>query len=165
MNRLKTYSAVTATSAVLLLSGCVPSVEDAGGTAGSDSLKITQNGNGYTLEWDKKSDGYSEVGIDSGSVGEGERADTLVVSDNYDGKHTLACAVESYSSSSVSVGCYGDGPDFMGGTREIEKHFPVYEGTLYAFYLTYGAMSSERRSDDSGYRLRYSDGALIITKP
>ena len=165
MNRLKTYSAVMATSALLLLSGCVPSVEDAGSTSGSDSLKITQNEEGFSLEWNKKSDGYSEVGLDSGSVGEGERADKLVVSDNYDGKHTLECAVTSYGSSSVTVGCFGEGPDFMGGTREIEKSFSLSDDILYRFYQTYGAMTSERYSEDSGYRLSYSGGMLQITKP
>lgn len=170
MKHATTVTGTMITAAMLAFGGCgLPSVEDEmssfGGSSGTDKLEVTQKGGGFTLIWEKRSSGYSEVGLDSGYVGNGERADKLVVSDNYSGRHTLACAIESYSSSSVSVGCYGEGPDFMGGTHEIEQHFSVSDGTLYRFYQTYGAMSSERYSKDSGYRLSYSDGTLNVTKP
>lgn len=135
-----------------------------GSGGGKDKLVVNQNGSGFTLEWNKNSSGYSEVGLDSGTVGNAERAETKVVSDNYTGKHTLTCGIGSYGSSYVSVNCYGTGPDFMGGTHDITADFKVEEGKTYIFYQTYGAFSSERHSDDTGYRMRYDNGSLNISK-
>lgn len=179
MKHTTTLTSMLATAALLAFSGCgLPSADTgistdgfsdsgsaSGGSSGSDSLKITQQGKGFTLVWNKKSSGYSEVGLDSGYVGDGKRAGKLVVSDNYTGRHTLNCMIDAYGSSYVSVGCYGEGPDVLGGTREIEQHFTVSDATAYRFYQTYGALSSQRHSKDSGYRLRYSSGTLNITKP
>jgi hypothetical protein len=136
-----------------------------GGSGGSDSLSVKQDGaQGFYMEWNKKSGGYSEVGLSASPLGSGERAQTQLLTDNFTGKHTLACGYSRENETYVYFDCYGTGPSVTGGTRQIAGTVFMAKRAEFSLYLTYGASSSGRHSDDTGYRLRYDNGSLSVKK-
>jgi hypothetical protein len=162
----------------LLMSGLVGCVEDEFSSAGSsytgsnsntgvgdisggpdsstdDKLTITSLGSqSFHIDWDKKTQGYSEViYTDNSNLSDKVRGNDFLT-DNYKGLHSLDCYLNG-----GYFQCQGTGPSMLGGSHSISARLNLNSGVTYYIRVSEGF---DHYHGPVLYTMRYSGGILSI---
>ena len=146
---------LTTLFAILNILGCGGS--NSSSSSKSDSLQITQSSNNFNLIWNKRYQGYSEV-VYTSEVSTENRG-TTIISNNYEGKHTLGCSLSSIDSNYVQYYCTGEAPSVLGGQSPVETYLSFSKGVEYKILINKGL---ELEHGSVEYILEFNGNTLTI---
>jgi hypothetical protein len=132
----------------------------------NDTLKIVKTDDThFNIEWNKGYKGYSQV-IYSGPHYDGDPKvhDKRILTDNYNGIHTLTCVFSKVddpnvegSSAAAYYNCEGTGPTYNGSTHTIYADFRLVLNKDYTIHRQYGTAKEDQGVD---YVISYTNGVL-----
>ncbi len=121
-----------------------------------DTLTITSLGSqSFHIEWDKKTQGYSEVIYTDNSNLPDKVRGNYFLTDNYKGLHSLDCYLDG-----GYFQCQGTGPSVLGGSRNINTTLNLKSGVTYYIRVSEGF---NHYHGPVLYTMRYSGSMLSIT--
>ena len=123
---------------------------DDAGSSLSSKLSVSQMTNGFTINWDKENDGYSEV-IYTDDLSK-DRGDGYPLTANYKGNYTLSCEVSTQESTYISYSCK---PSNVTYTKKVQFE----EGKEYMWLVSDGL---DHQHGEVEFTMIYQDGKLSI---